>query len=144
MMTRNTLLSYGFRGCTAAAVMAVIATSAGCTRSPTFASGPSSQAAAVLNAATPVGLIAAMASAGLPAAHPRDATGQICPAAHCLAAEQTDTVSILKFSAPALAQNYDGSRQNTYQVEDVVVVFDPTVDDATRRAYERIVTRAVM
>jgi hypothetical protein len=97
-----------------------------------------------LNSATPVGLVAAIASAGLPAAHPRDVTAVICPAAQCLAGEQTDTVSILKFPATALAERYHGAHQNTYEVEDIVVAFDPTVDDTTRRSYERIVTRAVM
>lgn len=132
------------RGCSVTTAIVVILSSAGCgSRPPPASSASSAGGAALLNSATPASLIAAVTAAGLPAVHPRDTTAQVCKAAGCVAAEQTDSMLILKFPSTGVAQTYDGNHPNAYAAEDVVVVFEPTVEESMRRAYEQVFARAL-
>jgi len=68
---------------------------------------------------------------------------QKCPQIGCIDAEDTDTVSIMKFPSTGKAELYAGSIPNMFQVEDVVLVFSSAVSPDARRAYEQVAKHAV-
>lgn len=96
-----------------------------------------------LNGVTARQLVATLSREGLPAANPHDVTTEMCPKVRCVEAVDTDSVSVLKFPATGLAQKYAGSLSNSFQVEDVVMVFTPTVTPEMKRDYENVVERSL-
>jgi hypothetical protein len=107
----------------------------------TSTAGPSN-GPANLNRVSASELVRAFVDAGLPASNPRDVTALKCSKLQCLQAVDTDTVSILKFPASGPAQLYAGSISNSYQLQDVVVTFAPTVTSDLKARYEHVVERA--
>jgi hypothetical protein len=117
----------------------------GCDRqAPMTTSGVTPSASALLNSATPASLVGAFRHAGLPVGAARNVTAQRCPTIHCSAEVDTDDVAVLKFPATGLAEKYEGSSAaDTYQVEDVVLVFRADLPAGSRTRYENLVTAAV-
>jgi hypothetical protein len=105
-------------------------------------SSPSAGGAASLNRVSAQQVIGAIDKAGLPALNPHDVTAEQCPNLQCKQAVSTDTVSVYKFPITGLAQKYAGSISNDYQVEDLVVVFAPSVSADLKQDYEAVVARA--
>ena len=84
-----------------------------------------------------------MHSAGLPTPNPIDVTTAKCGKLGCAGEVDSDTVSILKFDHTGAAQRYAGTISNSYQIEDVVLIFAPAVSADQKQAYERVVQLAV-
>ena len=82
-------------------------------------------------------------SAGLPTPNPIDVTAAKCDKLGCVGEVDSDTVSILKFDHSGAAQRYAGTISNSYQIEDIVLIFAPTVSANQKQAYERVVQLAV-
>jgi hypothetical protein len=97
----------------------------------------------VLNGLSATDILAAIDSAGLPTPNAHDVTAVKCPKLRCVDAVDSDTVSILKFDGGGPAQLYAGAISNSYQLEDVVLVFASTVTVGQKAAYERVLERAV-
>ena len=97
----------------------------------------------ILNDISVAAVLDAINKAKLPAANPRDATASTCPDAGCVQATDTDTVSILKFPSTGRAELYAAAMPDMVQVEDIVVIFAPTVTGAQKSAYRRVVKSAV-
>jgi hypothetical protein len=118
---------------------------AGCARSPTPPSTPNTSAAtsAGLNGLSAMDAVGKVHSAGLPTPNAHDVTSDKCAKLHCVGAVDSDTVSILKFDHTGAAQQYAGSISNSYQLEDLVVVFAPTLTDSEKLAYERALEHAI-
>ncbi|RDH76396.1 hypothetical protein DVS77_21865 [Mycolicibacterium moriokaense] len=120
-----------------------VATLAACANDPTAATGGGSDnGPAPLNGVSAAQLVDSFVKAGLPAANRQDVTDERCPKLHCAQAVSTDTVTTMKFPATGLAQRYAGSISNVYQVEDLVVVFAPTVTAAQKQDYEAVAKKA--
>jgi hypothetical protein len=100
------------------------------------AGGPAS-----LNGISASQVVGAITKAGLPALNPHDVTAQKCQALHCTQAVDTDTVSVFKFPTTGLAQKYEASTSNVYQVEDLVLAFAPSVTVELKQDYEKVVAR---
>jgi hypothetical protein len=107
----------------------------------TSQSGGSGGGGESLNTITASQVVGAITKAGLPALNAHDVTAQKCPALHCTQGIQTDTVSVFKFPTTGLAQKYEGSASDVYLIEDVVLVFAPTVTAELRQDYEKVVAR---
>jgi hypothetical protein len=103
--------------------------------------GGSANDPAPLNDLSAQQVIGAIAKAGLPALNPHDVTAAQCPVVHCAQAVGTDTVSVYKFATTGQAQKYAGSISSVYQVEDIAVVFAPTVTEDLKQDYEAVVAR---
>ena len=101
----------------------------------------SAQVPAPLNGLTAQQVIGAITKAGLPALNAHDVTASQCPELRCAQAVGTDTVSVYKFPTTGQAQKYAGSISNVYQVEDIALVFAPTVSAKLRHDYEAVVAR---
>jgi hypothetical protein len=112
------------------------------TRVPTSPSSVPS-APAILNTVTAPELVAAFTKAGLPVPNPHDVTEAKCPAIGCVEAIDSDTVSIIKFPGTGAAERYAATTPDTYLIEDIVVVFTPSVPAGVRVTYEQIARRAV-
>ncbi|AQT78979.1 hypothetical protein B1R94_06415 [Mycolicibacterium litorale] len=97
----------------------------------------------MLNDVSVAEVLAAITKAKLPAVNPRDATAAKCPAAGCVEATDTDTVSILKFPSTGRAEVYAAAMPDMLQAEDIVVIFAPTLTDEQKSAYRRVVKGAV-
>ena len=97
---------------------------------------------APLNGVSAQQVVDAISMAGLPALNEHDVTAEKCPAVHCADGVGTDTVSVYKFSTTGQAQKYAGSTSNVYLVEDIAVVFAPSVTTDLKRKYEAVVARA--
>lgn len=104
----------------------------------------SATATAALNGLSAPQVVAAIDSAGLPTPNAHDVTTAKCPKLGCVGAIDSDTVSILKFGGPGPAELYAGSISNSYQVEDVVLVFAVTVTQQQKAAFEQAVKHAVI
>jgi hypothetical protein len=98
---------------------------------------------ALLNDVSTADLLDAITKAKLPAVNAHDATDAMCPDAGCVEARATDTVSILKFPSTGRAELYASSMPAMMQVEDIVLVFDKSVNDAQRAAYGQVVKKAI-
>jgi hypothetical protein len=94
-----------------------------------------------LNTVTAQQVMTAITKAGLPALNPHDVTAQQCPKLGCTQAISADTVSVFKFPATGMAQKYAGSISSDYQLEDLVLVFAPSVTPDLKREYEKVVER---
>ncbi|TGD85598.1 hypothetical protein BayCH28_21480 [Mycolicibacterium sp. CH28] len=97
----------------------------------------------ILNDISVAAVVDAINKAKLPAVNPRDATASTCPAAGCVQATDTDTVSILKFPSTGRAEVYAASMPDMLQVEDIVVIFTPTMTSEQKAAYGRVIKSAV-
>lgn len=104
----------------------------------------SAQVPAPLNGLSAQQVIGAITKAGLPALNAHDVTASQCPDLHCAQAVGTDTVSVYKFPTTGQAQKYAGSISNVYQVEDIAVVFAPTVSEKLKHDYEAVVARSAL
>ncbi len=129
------------------ASLALVAAVAGCggggqdSNAPTAPATPAGPV--ILNDVSVAEVLDAINKAKLPALNPRDATASTCPAAGCVQATDTDTVSILKFPNTGRAEVYAAAMPDMLAVEDVVVIFLPTVTDEQKSAYRRVVKAAV-
>lgn len=129
----------------AGSVVLAAGTLAACGHAPP--SGPnagSAQGLVLLNGLSATQVVSAIAKAGLPALNPHDVTGEACQQARCSQAMATDTVTVLKFPTTGSAQRYAGSITNAYQIEDLVLVFAPTVTADLKRDYEKVVAQAAV
>ncbi len=128
----------------AVGAVAVIFVSA-CAASGPPRSGPSTSATAfaVLNALSAMDVVGTIHSAGLPTPNPIDVTADKCAKLGCVGEVDCDTVSILKFDQSGAAQRYAGTISHSYQIEDIVLIFAPTVSANQKQAYERVVQLAV-
>ncbi len=129
----------------AALVAAVVLAAAlpGCGARHTHPAPTTPAAAGLLNNVSVAELMDAIAEARLPALNARDTTSTACPTAGCLEAAETDTVSILKFPSTGRAELYAAAVPDMLQVEDVVVVFAPTLTAEQKAAYGRVVKDAM-
>jgi len=98
----------------------------------------------MLNDVSVDAVLAALAKAKLPALNAHDTTSSRCPEAGCVEAIDTDTVSILKFPSTGRAELYAASVRDMLQVEDVVVVFAPTLTTGQKAAYGQVVKNAML
>ncbi|EHB50045.1 hypothetical protein MycrhDRAFT_5432 [Mycolicibacterium rhodesiae JS60] len=98
----------------------------------------------MLNDVSVATVLDAIGKAKLPALNPRDTTSTRCPEAGCAVATDTDTVSILKFPSTGRAEIYAAGVPDMVQVEDVVVVFAPTLTREQKTAYGQVVTKAML
>lgn len=105
--------------------------------------GPAPRPAVMLNDVSVAAVLGAITNAKLPAVNAHDATATRCPEAGCLQATDTDTVSILKFPSTGRAELYAAAIPNMLQVEDIVLVFAPTVTDTQKTAYVQAVNKAM-
>ncbi|BBY62757.1 hypothetical protein MHEL_10000 [Mycolicibacterium helvum] len=96
----------------------------------------------MLNDVSVAAVLGAITKANLPASNPRDTTASTCPEAGCLQATDTDTVSILKFPSTGRAELYAAAVPNMLQVEDIVVVFAPTLTSEQKAAYGQVIKNA--
>ena len=87
--------------------------------------------------------MAAIAKAGLAVPNPRDVTQRDCPAIGCAKKVDTDTVSIMQFPTPGRAELYAANIHDRLLVEDVVMMFSPSVPAGARPAYENAVKGAI-
>jgi len=123
--------------------VAIGVTAAACGHAPSTAPG-TSQGPVKLNDVTSAQVVAAIAKAGLPALNSHDVTAQECPSARCSEATATDTVTVLKFPTTGSAQQYAATVSNAFQIEDLVLVFAPSVTAELKRDYEKVVQRAAV
>jgi hypothetical protein len=111
-----------------------------CQRPP--APGPQAGALSdvpILNNVTAAELVHDLAAAGLGVANSHDVTGQKCPDIKCVEAIDTDSVSVFRFSTTGAAEEYTGTMSGTYQAENFVLQFKPSVPVEGRGAYEKVV-----
>ena len=104
---------------------------------------PTTAGAVMLNNVSVAQVLDAITKAKLPAVNARDATASMCPAAGCLEATSTDTVSILKFPSTGRAELYAAAVPDMLQVEDIVIVFAPTLTSEQKTAYGRVVKNSM-
>ncbi|BBY59564.1 hypothetical protein [Mycolicibacterium sarraceniae] len=98
----------------------------------------------MLNDISVAALLDAFGKANLPAVNPRDATSAKCPEIGCVQATDTDTVTLLKFPSTGRAELYAAGVRDMLQVEDVVVVYAPTVSGEQKTAYGTVVKHAML
>jgi hypothetical protein len=113
-----------------------------CQRPP--APGPQAgvlSGAPILNAVTAPQLVRDMAAAGLAVANSHDVTAQKCPDIKCIEAVDTDALTVVKFSTTGAAEEYTGTMTGTYQAENFVLQFKPSVPVDRRDAYEKVVAQ---
>ena len=113
-----------------------------CQRPP--APGPQAgvlSGAPILNAVTAPQLVHDMAAAGLAVANSHDVTAQKCPDIKCIEAVDTDALTVVKFSTTGAAEEYTGTMTGTYQAENFVLQFKPSVPVDRRGAYEKVVAQ---
>ena len=127
------------------AALVLCVTLQGCGSRDGGAKAPSGSAhgPALLNDVSTTELLDAFTKAKLPAVNAHDATDATCPEAGCVEARATDTVSILKFPSTGRAELYASAMPAMIQVEDIVLVFDKTVNDAQKAAYAQVVKNAI-
>lgn len=108
------------------------------------AHAPTTRAGAVmLNNVSVAQVMDAITKANLPAVNARDVTAATCPTAGCLEATDTDTVSVLKFPSTGRAELYAAAVPDMLQVEDIVVVFAPTLTREQKAAYGQVVKNSM-
>ena len=96
-----------------------------------------------LNPLTIKDILVAIGKAGLAAPNPRDVTQRDCAEIGCANKVETDTVSIIKFPTPGNAQQYAGSTEHAFQIEDVVMTFTSLVPTNEQLADEVGIKRAI-
>jgi hypothetical protein len=95
----------------------------------------------LLNTTSAKQVVDAMKKAGLPVVSAHETTEQVCPKLGCLQAVDTDSVKVLKFPTTGSAQKYIGAIGNSYQVQDLVLVFDSAVTPDMKGDYEKVAER---
>jgi hypothetical protein len=113
-----------------------------CQRPP--APGPQAGALSggpILNNATATALVHDMAAAGLAVANSHDVTAQKCADIKCIEAVDTDALTLMRFSTTGAAEGYTGTMTGTYQAENFVLQFKPSVPVNSRAAYEKVVAQ---
>lgn len=98
----------------------------------------------MLNDVSVAAVLDAITKAKLPVVNAHDATSSTCPEAGCVQATDTDTVSILKFPSTGRAELYAAAVRDMLQVEDIVVVFAPTVTSEQKSAYGQVIKNAIL
>ena len=129
--------------CIAAILLVAVVTLAACgNKASVGSSAGTGDNPAPLNGVSAEQVVGAFTKAGLPALNAHDVTAEQCPSVHCAQAVGTDTVSVYKFSTTGQAQKYAGSISHAYLVEDIAVVFAPSVTADMKREYEAVAARA--
>jgi hypothetical protein len=108
----------------------------------TGGSGPHD--AVMLNDVSVASVLGAITKAKLPVVNARDSTSSRCPEAGCMEATDTDSVSILKFPSTGRAELYAAGVRDMLQVEDIVVVYAPTLSGEQKAAYGQVVKTAML
>ena len=98
----------------------------------------------MLNDVSVAAVLGAISKARLPVLNARDTTASRCPEAGCVQATDTDTVSILKFPSTGRAELYAAAVPDMLQVEDIVVVFAPTLTGEQKAAYGQVVKHTML
>ena len=131
------------RGLLAKALVITVSVAAACgTNTHTGQSGmPGGRA--MLNTTTAAELVAAFTKAGLPVPNAHDVAQSRCPQISCTDAIESDTVTVIKFGGTGAAERFAGTSSDIYQIEDVVLVFNPAVPADQRAAYQSIARRTV-
>lgn len=126
-------------------VLVLAAVLAGCSGHDSRGAGGTAPGAPVmLNDISVATVVDAMAKAKLPVLNARDSTSSRCPEAGCVQATDTDTVSILKFPSTGRAELYAAAVRDMLQVEDIVVVYAPTLSDEQKAAYGQVVKHTML
>jgi hypothetical protein len=118
-----------------------IGAAVGCGHTPATPHPKSGEMPVPLNTVSAQQVMSAITKAGLPALNSHDVTAEQCPKLGCTQAISADTVSVFKFPATGMAQKYAGSISNAYDLEDLVLVFAPSVSADLKREYEKVVER---
>jgi hypothetical protein len=100
--------------------------------------------AVMLNDVSVATVLDAIAKAKLPVLNARDTTSSRCPEAGCMEATDTDAVSILKFPSTGRAELYAAAVPDMLQVEDIVVVYAPTLTGEQKAAYGQVVKHTML
>ncbi|MBV8966621.1 MAG: hypothetical protein JO191_10645 [Mycobacteriaceae bacterium] len=98
---------------------------------------------AILNTATVGQVVAAFSTAGLPVPNAHDVAQSRCPQIGCTDAVDSDTASIIKFDSTGRAERFAGATADSYQIEDLVLVFGQAVPAEKRAAYEDVARSVV-
>jgi len=106
--------------------------------------GPAPHDAVMLNDVSVAAVLDAIAKAKLPVVNARDTTSSRCPEAGCVQATDTDTVSILKFPSTGRAELYAAGVRDMLQVEDIVVVYAPTMTGEQKAAYGHVIKHTML
>ncbi|WP_319435565.1 hypothetical protein [Mycobacterium sp. RTGN5] len=123
----------------------LVAALAGCGAHDSHGPGGSAPHDAVmLNDVSVASVLGAITKANLPVHNARDTTSSRCPEAGCMEATDTDTVSILKFPSTGRAELYAAAVRDMLQVEDIVVVYAPTMTGEQKAAYGQVVKTAML
>jgi hypothetical protein len=100
--------------------------------------------AVMLNDVSVTTVLDAIAKAKLPVLNVHDTTSSRCPEAGCVQATDTDAVSILKFPSTGRAELYAAAVPDMLQVEDIVVVYAPTLTGEQKAAYGQVVKHTML
>ena len=98
----------------------------------------------MLNDVSVATVLDGIAKAKLPVLNVRDTTSSRCPEAGCVQATDTDAVSILKFPSTGRAELYAAAVPDMLQVEDIVVVYAPTLTGEQKAAYGHVVQHTML
>ena len=128
-----------------ASALGLLLAVSGCAAAASPRGGPSATAAvpAVLNGLSTADLVDTIHAAGLSTPNLHDDTADKCAKLRCIGAVDSDTVSIFKFDQSGAAQRYAGTISDSYQAEDIVLIFAPTMTAPQKAAYERALERAL-
>lgn len=99
--------------------------------------------AAIINSASLPQIVDRYRADGLPATEPHDVTAVTCGREHCQAALETDEITLMKFGTTRDAMVDYQSHADAYVVENILVLFAPSVQPDARSRYEHITSRAV-
>ncbi|NMO01317.1 hypothetical protein HH308_08820 [Gordonia sp. TBRC 11910] len=127
------------------AALAAACTLAACTTSSSDSHSSINAQSLILDPASVMDIIGAYQRAGLPATAPHDVTATTCETGqdHCRGAAATDETLVIKFDATSDATAYSQQHPGTFQIEDIAVVFAPSVSPPDRARYASITTLAV-
>ena len=129
------------RGLLAKALVITVSVAAACGTNTGQSRMPGSRA--ILNTATAADVVAAFTKARLPVPNAHDVAQSRCPQISCTDAIESDTVSVIKFGGTGPAERFAGTTSDVYQIEDVVLVFNPAVPADQRATYQSIAWRTV-
>ncbi|BBX32833.1 hypothetical protein MMAGJ_21150 [Mycolicibacterium mageritense] len=97
----------------------------------------------VMNRYSAGDLAAMITESGLPLPHAHDVSRRDCPVIRCTDKIESDTVSVMTFRSSGVAELHAGLTDHSFQLFNVVMVFNPTVNADQKRAYEDVVTHAI-
>jgi hypothetical protein len=132
------------RGMFAKALVIAVSVAAACGTNTHTGQSNMPGSRAILNTTTAADLVAAFTKARLPVPNARDVAQSRCPQISCTDAIESDTVSVIKFGGTGAAERFAGTTSDVYQIEDVVLVFNPAVPADQRATYQSIAWRTVM